>query len=181
MSGKKIKMVDGIGQKSMQEAIEDFMRHCKLKNLSAATQEYYREDLEYFMRVMQIKYISEFSREIMDNFVDHEMNKGNRVSAINTRIRGLRVFVNYCAEYGFMRGFKYPLLREDESVKVPYTTEELQRLLRRPETDRWTEWRCWALVNTFVATGVRANTLVNIRIKDVDFDQNTTGMRLFHH
>ena len=46
MSGKKIKMVDGIGQKSMQEAIEDFMRHCKLKNLSAATQEYYREDLE---------------------------------------------------------------------------------------------------------------------------------------
>lgn len=173
MSGKKIKMVDGIGQKSMQEAIEDFMRHCKLKNLSAATQEYYREDLEYFMRVMQIKYISEFSREIMDNFVDHEMNKGNRVSAINTRIRGLRVFVNYCAEYGFMRGFKYPLLREEESVKVPYTTEELHRLLRRPETDRWTEWRCWALVNTFVATGVRANTLVNIRIKDVDFDQNT--------
>ena len=69
-------MVDGTGQKSMQEAIEDFMRHCKLKNLSAATQEYYREDLEYFMRVMQIKYISEFSREIMDNFVDHEMNKG---------------------------------------------------------------------------------------------------------
>ena len=55
MSGKKIKMVDGIGQKSMQEAIEDFMRHCKLKNLSAATQEYYREDLEYFTRVMQIK------------------------------------------------------------------------------------------------------------------------------
>jgi len=37
MSGKKIKMVDGIGQKSIQEAVEDFMRHCKLKNLSAAT------------------------------------------------------------------------------------------------------------------------------------------------
>ena len=47
MSGKKIKMVDGIGQKSMQEAVEDFMRHCKLKNLSAATQEYYREDAGY--------------------------------------------------------------------------------------------------------------------------------------
>lgn len=28
MSGKKIKMVDGTGQKSMQEAVEDFMRHC---------------------------------------------------------------------------------------------------------------------------------------------------------
>ena len=95
MSGKKIKLVDGIGQKSMQEAVEDFMRHCRLKNLSAATLEYYQEDLEYFTRVMQIKYVSEFSREVLDNFVDHEMNKGNRVSAINTRIRGLQVFVNY--------------------------------------------------------------------------------------
>ena len=102
-----------------------FVDMAQLKNLSAATQEYYREDLEYFTRVMQIKYVSEFSREIMDNFVDHEMNKGNRVSAINTRIRGLRVFFNYCAEYGFIRGFKYPLIREDESVKVPYITVQL--------------------------------------------------------
>lgn len=173
MPGKKIKKVDGIGQKSLEEAIEDFMRHCRLKNLSAGTMEYYREDLEYFMRVMQLKYTNEITREIVDNFVDHEMNKGNRVSAINTRIRGLRVFFNYCAEYGFMRKIKYQLIRDDESIKIPYTNEELQKLLRKPESDRWTEWRIWAAINTFVATGIRANTLVNIRIKDVDFDQNT--------
>jgi len=173
MPGKKIKKVDGIGQKLLDQAIADFMRHCRLKNLAEATMEYYQEDLEYFQRITQLKYVNEITREVMDNFVDHEMNKGNRVSAINTRIRGLRVFFNYCAEYGFIHGFKYPLIREDESVKVPYTNEELQRLLRRPETDRWTDWRCWAIINTFVATGIRANTLVNIRIKDVDFDQNT--------
>ena len=125
MPEKKIKKVDGIGQKSIQEAADDFMRHCRLKNLAAATLEYYQEDLDYFIRISKLKYVNEISREVMDNFVDHEMNKGNRTSAINTRIRGLRVFFNYCAEYGFIRGFKYPLIREDESVKVPYIKVQL--------------------------------------------------------
>ena len=41
MPGKKIKKVDGIGQKSLEEAIEEFMRHCRLKNLASATMEYF--------------------------------------------------------------------------------------------------------------------------------------------
>ena len=48
MPGKKIKKVDGIGQKLLDQAIEDFMRHCRLKNLAEATMEYYQEDLEYY-------------------------------------------------------------------------------------------------------------------------------------
>ena len=35
------------------------------------------------------------------------------------------------------------------------------------------EWRCWAAVNTFLATGIRASTLVNIKISDVDFENDT--------
>jgi len=56
MPGKKIKKVDGIGQKLLDQAIEDFMRHCRLKNLAEATMEYYQEDLEYFQRITQLKY-----------------------------------------------------------------------------------------------------------------------------
>ena len=67
----------------------------------------------------------------------------------------------------------YPLLKEDETVKEPYTEEELQRLLRRPASNSWAEWRVWAAINTFLATGVRASTLLAIRILDVDFEHNT--------
>ena len=35
------------------------------------------------------------------------------------------------------------------------------------------EWRCWAVVNTLLATGIRANTLINIRVGDLDFQHNT--------
>jgi len=177
MPGKKIKMVEGVGCVSMTYALDEFMKHCKRRNLSAETVKYYAEDIGYFQKVMQLENTSEICKEILDSFVDHEMNKGNKITAINSRLRGLRVFFRYCAETGRSYPFKYPLLKEDEYLKEPYTKEELQLLLRKPTSDRWAEWRIWAVVNTFVATGIRANTLVNIQIKDLDFDHDSIFLK----
>ena len=49
MSRKKIKQVDAIRQKTLENVIEEFLRHCRLKNLSPRTLEYYEEDLSYFL------------------------------------------------------------------------------------------------------------------------------------
>lgn len=177
MPPKRIKKVDGIGHKSMSSAVEEFIKHCRRKNLAKATMEYYEEDLTYFQRVMQVQTTGEICKELLDNFVDHEMNKGNKITAINSRIRGLRVFFKFCADLGYCKPFKFPLIKEDESLKEPYTNAELQKLLKMPDSDRWAEWRIWAVVNTFIATGIRANTLVNIKINDVDFDHDTIFLR----
>ena len=47
MPSRKIKQVDGIGRKELSSAVEEFLRHCKLKNLAKATMAYYTEDLTY--------------------------------------------------------------------------------------------------------------------------------------
>ena len=52
MSRKKIKQVDAIRQKTLETVIEEFLRHCRLKNLSPRTLEYYEEDLSYFQRTL---------------------------------------------------------------------------------------------------------------------------------
>ena len=49
-----------------------------------------------------------------------EIRKGNRITEINTRLRGIRVFINFCSEREYAEGFSYPLLKEDETVKEPY-------------------------------------------------------------
>ena len=170
MSRRKIKQVDAIRQKTLENVIEEFLRHCRLKNLSPRTLEYYEEDLSYFQRSIPVESVREVTREVMEDFIDHEMQKGNRITAINTRLRGLRVFFRFCQEREYMGDIGLKLLKEDETIKEPYTDAELQRLLKQPESDKWTEWRNWAAVNTFLATGIRANTLVNIRICDVDFE-----------
>ena len=58
-----------------------------------------------------------------------------------------------------------------------YTEAELQKLLKQPETSLWAEWRTWAVINLLVATGVRASTVVNIRVSDVDFEHNIIRLR----
>lgn len=72
-----------------------------------------------------------------------------------------------------MEPFPVKLMKEDDTVKEPYTDAEIARLLQKPKTNRWVEWRNWALVNYFVATGNRASTVVNLRVKDIDFEKMT--------
>ena len=64
--------------------------------------------------------VREVTREIMEDFIDHEMQKGNRITAINTRLRGLRVFFRFCQEREYMGDIGLKLLKEDETIKEPY-------------------------------------------------------------
>lgn len=63
------------------------------------------------------------------------------------------------------------------TFKEPYTDAELQKLLKKPENGSWVEWRTWAAINLLVATGIRASTVVNIKICDVDFEHNIIRLR----
>jgi len=159
-------------RKNVSSAQEEFLRHCRLRNLSPRTIEYYRENLNYVRRVLKLEYADELTRERIDDLVAHEMDKGNKVVAINSRIRGLRVFVHFCADREYLDDFKYQLLKTDQEQKEPYTDVELKKLLKRPRSELWNEWRCWAVVNTLLATGIRASTLINMRVGDIDFKQN---------
>lgn len=171
----KIKKIcnGGIARIKLDKAVMEFIRHCRLRNLSPRTIEYYTEDLEYFKTVSAINFTDEIDAEVFENFIGHEMDKGNRVTAINTRLRGLRVFIRFCADRDYLEIFPMSLLKEDENIKEPYTDTELRKLLKYPTSNHWVEWRNWAIVNTLLATGIRANTLINLRIADLDFQHDT--------
>ena len=105
------------------------------------------------------------------------MEAGKKTSSLNTRIRGLRVFFSFCAEREYMRPVNAKLMKVDEEIKEPYTEAELKRLLKRPESNRWTEWRTWAAINYLISTGNRVGTVVNLKIEDVNFEEMTIHMK----
>src|SRR5699024_4934645 len=76
-------------------------------------------------------------------------------------------------EREYMKPISAKLMKEEETIKETYTDAELRRLLKRPESNSWVEWRTWAAVNYLVATGNRASTAINIKISDIDFDEMT--------
>ena len=158
----------------LEEAETVFLNHCRIKNLSPRTIQYYQEDLEYFFAQLDgTWYADEITREVFEDFLIKQIDAGKKITSLNTRIRGLRVFFKFCAEREYMEPFPVKLMKEDDTVKEPYTDAEIARLLQKPKTNRWVEWRNWALVNYFVATGNRASTVVNLRVKDIDFEKMT--------
>ena len=46
----KMKQVEGFGNVTVETAIEEFLKNCRLRNLSPKTIRYYEEDLQYFAR-----------------------------------------------------------------------------------------------------------------------------------
>ncbi len=162
----------------ISDAVENFMKRCPLKNLSPRSLEFYGETLKHFIsRIPRVKFVDELTQEVLDEFILGEMQRNNCVTSINTRLRGIYAFMHFCFKQEYAEGFQLSLLKEDETLKDPYTDEELSRLLKQPRSDQWVEWRSWAAVNTLVATGIRANTLVSIKIIDVDFENNSLRLR----
>ena len=157
----------------LKEAQSAFYKHCRLKNLTEQTLKYYEEDLSYFRSKVSVKYADEITQEVFEAFLLQELDAGKKVTSLNSRIRGLRVFFNFCVEREYMKPISVKLMKEEETIKEPYTDAELRRLLKRPESNSWVEWRTWAAVNYLVATGNRASTVINIKISDVNFDEMT--------
>ena len=95
----KVKMVDQISRKTVSYALSAFMRHCKLKNLSPYSYLYYEKNIGYFLESEpQIKYVDEITTEVIEEFISKLMDKGNKVTAINARLRAVFVFLRYCFE-----------------------------------------------------------------------------------
>ena len=87
---------------SFSEAEQLFTKHCKLKNLSPQTMRYYAEDLKYFHACVPVQYVDEVSQDAFENFIVSELDAGKKITSLNSRIRGLRVFFKFCAEREFL-------------------------------------------------------------------------------
>ena len=178
MNRIKIALVDQNSHRTIENAASEFMRHNKLKNLAPYTLKYYQENLNFFQNCFpEIKMLKEITPETIQGYIGILMDKGDKVTAINARLRAIFVFLRYCFEKDWMESFEISQLKEDETLKEPYTDSELQKLLQIPKGTTWAEWRGWAVVNLLVATGVRANTVVNIKICDVDFEHGIIRLR----
>lgn len=100
-------------------------------------------------------------------------------TTINTNLRMVRAFLYWCMEKGYLEKYPIRLVRADDPIKEPYTTDELQKLLKEPDckTCSFAEYRNWVIVNFLLGTGCRASTLLNLQIGDLDLSAGTVFFR----
>ena len=70
--------------------------------------------------------------------------------------------------------YKIQAIKADKSNIETYTEAELELLLKKPNIKKCTfaEDLCWVMTNFLFSTGVRQRSLINIKIKEVDLDNN---------
>lgn len=165
---------------SVENAFELFIRKCRVKNLSEATITSYNNKVIPFVEFCNGGEISAVTIDTVDGFTDmlKKEHNVNDVSVVSY-LRSVRAFLYYCMECNYMTSFKIHLPKCNKELKEIYTDEQLEKLLKKPDTNTcsFTEYKTWVFENYLIATGNRLSTALNVRIKDVDFDNGIILLR----
>lgn len=162
----------------VQDAFELFIRKCRVKNLSASTIKAYEDKLKRFIEYVEpTTQIKEITSDVVDSYIlELRDDEGLSSVTIATLLRHLRAFIYYCQECGYVEKYKIQIPKAEKKIKATYTTEELERLLEKPDTNSFSEFKTWAFENYLIATGNRLSTALSVKIGDIDFENGVIHM-----
>ena len=186
----KIKGTRGIKSNSIDYAFSEFMCEKMAEGKAKSTLRAYEQSWQYFM---------DFCAKAADLDGDDDVNSinslllntwiiaitkdtvnGKKSTTVNHYLRDVRVFLYWCMDKGYIEDdFKIKLVKaQEEEIKL-YSEEDLEKLLEKPHRkEPFTVWRSWAVVNFVLGTGVRASTVCNVKLRDLDFKRKE--VRLAH-
>jgi len=158
---------------TLKDALELFIKKCRVKNLSSETISTYQRMIKIFLDYAdENTKLSEICKIDIENYTLWLYDNPNiNTVTINTYLTQLRVFLYYCMDCGYMNPFKVHLIKSEKKIKETYTVDELQRLMEKPDikTCTFETYRTWVFEAYLVSTGNRISTALNIKIKDIDF------------
>lgn len=171
----KIKMVIA-DNKTFSQGCEEYLDNCKARNLREGTLKHYKDSSRQIMKYVNgDMLIKDMSHKTVDQFV-REMRANPEINDMSlfTYSRDLKTLMYFFMKCGYLRNFKIQLAKADKQPIETYTDAELRELLKKPNLKHcfFTEYKSWVIVNFLLSTGVRQNSLVNIKIKDVDFENS---------
>ena len=109
---------------------------------------------------------------------DSKTGKEANQQTVNSYLRGYRAFGNYCEEQGLIEGFYCPIKEVAPPIKQVYTDSELKKLTKKPPIENFNDFRTYTIIELILATGARSNTILNIKIEDVDIENGTIAFNV---
>ena len=135
---------------TIQQAFERFQKYNRLKNLSQGSLDFYAAKGRSFFRFLgdTEQPIHTITEKTVEDYIFYMKDQKLQDTTINTNLRMVRAFLYWCMEKGYLEQFSIKLVRADDPIKEPYTTDELQKLLKEPDckTCSFAEYRNWVIV-----------------------------------
>lgn len=166
---------------TVKEAFKKYQRYNVLRNLAEQTLIHKEQHIKSFFEFIDDDnyLIKDVNKELVDNYNHQLMNGDIKAVSVNTYLRNLRAFINWCADKDYVERFKITMLKVDEEIKETYSETQLKILLEKPDVKRcsFVEYRSWVLVNYLLSTGNRLGTIINLKIGDIDFENEMVAIR----
>lgn len=164
---------------TVAEAERQFLRKCRIKNLSEYTILAYEKKLAEFINMIGAgASVTEITADAIDDYILELRERDVSDVTIATLMRHIRAFVYYLQECEYIANFKVIIPKAEKKIKETYTNEELEVLLRRPADNcPSSEYKTWVFENYLLGTGNRLSTALNVKVKDVDFSNHVLNLR----
>lgn len=148
--------------------LQMFLDAKTIEGCSSRTIKYYRTTIEKMLGTVNIP-VRKISTEDMRGYLSdyQKINNCSKVTVDNVR-RNISSFFSWLEEENYI--LKSPMkrihkIKTNQQVKEIITDEDIERL-----RDRCTCDRDLAMVDLLYSTGIRVGELVNLNIKDIDFE-----------
>jgi len=174
------KMFTSFGNQAVtaHDTIDDFI-NAKRGRKADYTIRWYEQRLSAFLAYLkeqeEITDVCEIKRSVVDRYMNFKREKNPELSnqTLNNHLRAIRAFINYCVDEGYIKPFKIELYPSTRVPRKPYTEEEQELLLKKPDLNKcsFTDYRNWVIVCHFLASGNRSRTVRHIQIKHIDLDK----------
>lgn len=170
---KKLYIKNQSEEMMLKELFEQFLVAKQCINVSPYTLRFYEGCYRHFTDYIDEETpCSEITLQTVNSYIlALKGRSGINDITINTYLRGMRAILYYGMEIVCIKPFKIVLLRAEKKQKETYSAHEIAVLIQKPDlrTCSFAEFRNWAIVNYLLATGNRLETLLHIKIGDVDF------------
>lgn len=176
---KKLKL-STLKDKTFREGFEEFIFNCKARGLREATIHHYKESYAQIIRYMDKQMeIKDIDKEVFERFIVRAReNKEIGSQTLFTYARDLKTIINFFIKQQYCKSFKMQLPKVDKKPIQTYTDEELEKLLKKPNLNKcsFVEYRNYVMIAMFLSTGIRLSSLINIRVEDINFDDEVVNI-----
>ena len=168
----KMKATKGL---TFEEGCNKYLEYCRQRNLRQGTINHYRQSYVQFFKFFEPDTpIEEIDEDAYKRYVLHLRSTLNNDVSINSYLRDFITTMHYLMNEGYIQSFKMQSIKVDKNHIETYNEQELQLLLKKPNIKKcsFIEYQAWVMTNFLFSTAVRQRSLMFIKVKDIDFDNN---------
>ncbi len=174
---KKIELKDKTDSITFDVLFDEFIAYQKSRNLRKHTIKHYENTINFsFYKYLDPKTkVKDITSKTIEGYINYLKEQGSIGDVtINTYLRDVRAILYYAMTNHYLDEFKITEIKVDKEMIETYSDEELRILLKKPNTKKcsFIEFRNWTISNILIGSGMRVQTLINLKIKDIDLDND---------